>query len=65
MQEKVDKQQGPTVQHRELYSISYDSRNGKQYGKECVCMYIYIYIYVKLNHLAVQQQLTHCKSTTL
>ena len=44
MQEKVDKQQGPTVQHRELYSISYDSQNGKQYGKECVCMYIYIYI---------------------
>ena len=44
MQEKVDKQQGPTVQHRELYSISYDSQNGKQYGKECVCMYIYIYM---------------------
>ena len=44
MQEKLDKQQGPTVEHRELYPISYDNRNGKQYGKECVYVYIHIYM---------------------
>ena len=37
---KVDKQQGPTEQHRELYSISYD----KQGMEKNIKMEIYIYI---------------------
>ena len=36
---KVDKQQGPTEQHRELYSISYD----KQGMEKNIKMEIYIY----------------------
>ena len=30
----MDKQQGPTVQHRKLYSVSFNT--GKEYEKECV-----------------------------
>ena len=37
---RMDKQQGPTVQHRELYSIFCDKPDGKEYVKE----YIYICI---------------------
>ena len=33
---KMDKQQGPTVEHRELYSISCDNHNGKDCEKECI-----------------------------
>ena len=55
----MDKKQGPTVQHREIYSIFYDKPYRKEYKKE----HIYTHIYVKLNHFAVQQKLTHCKST--
>ena len=37
------------------------NHNGKEYEKECIYMYMY-----NLNHcLAVQQKLTHCKSTIL
>ena len=36
---RMDKQQGPTVQHRELYSISSDKHNGKEHKKECIRMY--------------------------
>ena len=36
---KMDKQQGPTLQHRELYSISCDNHTGKKYEE------IYIYIH--------------------
>ena len=51
----MDKQHGPTVKRRELYSIPRD----KSYEKECV----YIYI---MSQLAVQQKLIqHCKSTIL
>ena len=32
----MDKQQGPTVQHRELYSISHDKPYGKEYEDECI-----------------------------
>ena len=33
--QKIDKQQGPNVQHRELYSISLlTTYNGKEYEKE-------------------------------
>ena len=35
---RMDKQQGPTVQHRELYSISWVNHHGKEYEKE----YIYV-----------------------
>ena len=46
----MDKQQGPTVYHREPYSIFCD--NGKEYEEECTY------------HFAVQQKLTqHCRST--
>ena len=38
---KMDKQ-GPTLQHRELYSISCDNHNGKEYEE----IYIHIYIYI-------------------
>ena len=38
---RMDKQQGPTVQHRELYSIPYENHNGKEYKKR-MCIYIYI-----------------------
>ena len=34
---RMDKQ-GPTVKHRELYSISMINQNGKEY-KECIYMY--------------------------
>ena len=30
-----------------------------------VCVYIYIYIYIYLDHFAVHQKITHCKSTIL
>ena len=46
---RMDKQQGPTVQHRELYSHPVINHNGKEYEE---------YIYVLLNHFAVQQKLT-------
>ena len=42
---KMDKQQGPTLQHRELYSISYDNHNGKEYEEVCVCVCVCVYTY--------------------
>ena len=36
---RIDKQQGPTRQHRELYSIScIQNHNGKEYEKEYICI---------------------------
>ena len=35
---RMDKQQGPTIQHGELYSTSYDKSNEKEYEEE----YIYV-----------------------
>ena len=35
------------------------SHNGKEYEKEYVCIYIYV------NHFALHQKLTHCKSSIL
>ena len=51
----MNKQQGPNVQHGELYSISYDKHNGKEYEKErvCVCVYIYACITESLCYTAV------------
>ena len=37
---RMHEKQGPTVQYRELYSISYN----KPLKRVCVCVYIYIYI---------------------
>ena len=50
---KIDRQQGPTVQHRELYSISCNKLNHdrKEHEKAYIYslyIYIYIYIYIKL-----------------
>ena len=33
---KIDKQQGPTIEHRELYSISCNKQYGKEYEKEYI-----------------------------
>ena len=56
---RMDKQQGPTVEHRELYSTTCDKPQWKRILKR-LC----IYVCVKLHHFAVLQKLTqHCKST--
>ena len=41
----IDKPQGPTVKHRELYSISVITYNGKESEKE--------HIYIQLKHFAI------------
>ena len=51
---KIDKQQGPTVLHRNYGQYHIINHNGKEYEKEYICVYIYIYIY----HFAIQQKLT-------
>ena len=54
---KIDNQQGPTVYHRELYSVFYK-------GGESENEYIYVYVY--LNHFVVHLKvIQHCKSTIL
>ena len=51
--QRMDRQQGPTEQHRELYSVSW---NQPQWKRICV----------ELSHFAVQQKETqHCKSSAL
>ena len=42
---KIDKQQGPIVQHREQYSISYNLY-GKESEKEQIYNYLYIYTHI-------------------
>ena len=51
---EIDKQQGPTIQHRELYSISYDKRQWKRMWKK-----IYMYNWITL--LYTQTLTKHCK----
>ena len=34
----MDGQQGPTVDHRELYSVSVINPNGKEYEKVYICV---------------------------
>ena len=38
---RMDKKQGPTVQHKELYLVFCDNHNGEDYLKKnvCICMY--------------------------
>ena len=54
---RMNKQQGPNVQHGELYSTSYDKHNGKEYEKErvcvCVCVCVYACITESLCYTAV------------
>ena len=38
---KMDNQQGPTVQHRELFSILCNNLNGKRFEKEQIYIYMY------------------------
>ena len=47
---RMDKQQGPIVWYRELYSISCDKPNGKEYEKECmyVCIHRYIHTHTHI-----------------
>ena len=35
---RMDGQQGPTVDHRELYSVSVINPNGKEYEKVYICV---------------------------
>ena len=39
---RINKQQGPTVQHREIYSISCDKPEWKKYEKECIYIYKFL-----------------------
>ena len=41
---RTDKQQGPTVQHRELYSISCDKHNKKKNVYICITEFTLLYI---------------------
>ena len=60
---KTDKQQGFTVQHREIYSLVITYK-GKVSEKEYVCIYIQVLIY--LNHFAVHLKLTYyCNYTSI
>ena len=48
---KMEKQQGPAVKHRELYSVLCGSLDGRGvWGRMdtcvCVCMHTYIHIYI-------------------
>ena len=36
---RMDKQQGPTVEHKELYSLPYDKPQRKKYLEECIYTY--------------------------
>ena len=43
---KIDKQQGPAIQHRELISISSNLIEKNLKKNVCVCVYIYIHTYI-------------------
>ena len=44
----MDKQQDPTVQHRDYIQYTVINNNGKDNDKLCVCVCVYIYIYIYL-----------------
>ena len=48
---KRNKQEDPTVWHRELYSMSYINNNGKEYKKVCVCVCVYTNIYICISYV--------------
>ena len=60
---KIGKPQGPTVEHRELYSNIVIIYNGKESEKTYI--YICIHPHTKLNHFAMHLKLIHCKLTIL
>ena len=43
---RMDRQWGPTLQHRELYPVSWDGSWWKIVWEKNMCVYIYIYMYV-------------------
>ena len=43
---RMAKQQGPTIEHRELHSISCDKSKWKRIQKKGIYIYIYIYKYI-------------------
>ena len=52
----MDKQQGPTVEHKELYSLPYYKPQRKKYLEECIYTYNWItLLYSKNKHRAVSQ----------
>ena len=62
---KIGKPQGPTVEHRELYSNIVIICNGKESEKPYIYIYICTHTHTKLNHFAIHLKLTHCKLTIL
>ena len=38
---RMDKKQGPIIQHREYIQYPVISHNGKEYEKECIYIYMY------------------------
>ena len=57
---KIDNQQGPTVQHRELYQYLVLTQNGNDSEKE----YIYICVYIAESLSCMLKLTQYCKSTT-
>ena len=64
--QRMDKQQDPTVEHKELYSIACDRPLWKEYEKEYMCIYIHththIYTYwwwLSFSHSVVSDSATH------
>ena len=54
---RMDKQQGPTVEHRDYIQYPLINHDGKEHEKEYTCMYI-SESYRYLSHFASQQKLT-------
>ena len=61
---RMDKHQGPTVQHRNYTHYPMINHNGGEYIYMCVC--VCVCVCVCMSYFVVQQKLTqHCKSTTI
>ena len=54
---EMHKQQGPTVQPRELCSVFRGSLDGRKFGGECMCMAESVYVW--LSPFAVHLKLSH------
>lgn len=57
---KTDNQPGPSVKHRELYSVFHNNLYGKESEKY---VYTHTHTYVLLNHFAIYLKLVCYKST--